>query len=95
MICDVPACNEHYGCTLRSKGINLSPRVTPNRVRNPRPTPDTPPGHYANIVYDTRPDGSKMPVMNPDGTPVRHRQYQEQKRTIDTHLREQRNLTEE
>lgn len=92
-MCVVPGCEEHYGCRLRSKGVSVSPRVGEARTRNWKPTPDTPPAHYANILYDERPGGTKMPVLNPDGTPVRHRQAQREAGKIERVLRERHNLT--
>lgn len=78
-----PGCQEHYGCRLRDKGIQVSPQATPTR-HNRKPTKGMqPPSHWADCVYDERPDGSKMPVLNPDGTPVRHRQAQRESERIE------------
>jgi hypothetical protein len=35
------------------------------------------------LVYDERPDGSKMPVIKPDGTHLRMKEYLEKKSQID------------
>jgi hypothetical protein len=34
-------------------------------------------------MYDERPDGSKMPILNPDASPVRRKQAQEQSDRMD------------
>ena len=41
----------------------------------------------AQIIYDERPDGSKMPFMNEDGTVVRHKQWRENRKTIESTIR--------
>jgi hypothetical protein len=82
VICQEPGCDEHYGCRLKNKGINLSPQINKTATRNWRPRKDEPPGVNAQILYDKRPDGSMMPVMNPNGTVVRHKQAVEQRHKI-------------
>ena len=78
-----PGCVEHYACRLRGKGLQVSPRATPTKTLNWRPTPFEPPSINAKIIYDERPDGSKMPLMNPDKTVVRHKQYREHEHKIE------------
>lgn len=86
-ICNLDDCT-HYGCQLRRKGIQLSPRVgMSTQSRNWRPRKDSPPSHYAEIQYDHRPGGTKIPLLNPDGTYVRGKQAYEQRRKIDSILR--------
>jgi hypothetical protein len=51
---------------------------------NWRPTVNVPPSINAKIIYDKRPDGSMMPLMNPDGTLVRHKQYREHEGPIES-----------
>lgn len=91
MICTVPDCQEHYACGLRAKGIQVNPiAVTPNRhalrrdpgVRKPNCSWEK------GIVYDERPDGSRMPLFAP-GTrrPLRLKEYGENRRQIDEQVR--------
>lgn len=90
-MCQIPNCTEHYGCQLRNKGISLSPRIGEERTRNWKPTPDLPPSHYKNIRKDPRPGGTAMPVLNPDGSVVRHRQAQRDARRIEEQLKARHN----
>jgi len=83
MLCEVEGCTEHYGCRLKAKGIQLSNKVTATRTKNMRPTPSIPPAINAQIIYDERPGGVKMPLMNPDGTVVRHKQYRDNEAKIE------------
>jgi hypothetical protein len=39
---------------------------------------------------ETRPDGTQSPIFNTDGSLVLHKQYLEQKHTIDAKLAQQR-----
>ena len=89
-ICQIPGCQEHYGCRLRAKGMQVSPRAQMTRTQNWRPSVSKPPSHWKNIVYSERPDGSKMPVLKPDGTVLRHKEYQEKKSKIDSILHSRR-----
>lgn len=88
-ICDIPDCEEHYGCRLRNKGLQISPAATPSR-HNRRKDRVEPPSWNKGILYDERPGGTKMPVMNPDLTPVRMKQASEQRQKINKHLRASR-----
>jgi hypothetical protein len=66
-MCDVPGCQEHYGCRLRHKGIMVDPRATPNR-RNKKPGQGSNPAWERGLVTETRRDGSVMPVLAPGTT---------------------------
>ena len=79
-ICQVPGCDEHFACRLRAKGVNIGPAATPSRpYRNDHLRTITPPRpDLAKVVYDERPNGTKMPILNPDGSPVRVKQAREQ-----------------
>jgi len=90
-ICDIPECQEHYGCRLRNKGIQVSPKATPTR-HNRRKDSVEPPSWNKGILYDERAGGAKMPVINPDGSPVRMKQAAEQRHKINDHLRKSRKL---
>lgn len=94
-ICDIQGCEEHYGCRLRNKGVQVSPSATPSR-HNRRKDLVQPPSWNKGIVYDERPGGFKMPVLNEDMSPVRMKQGAEQRHKINDHLRasRQRNTTE-
>jgi hypothetical protein len=78
---------------MRDKTISLSPKLTPSRSLNMVPTPMEPPSHYKNILTEDRPGGFKMPVLNPDGSPVRHRQAQEQRTRFEEARRRREQLT--
>lgn len=88
-ICQIEGCEEHYGCRLRSKGVQVSPSATPSR-HNRRKDRVEPPSWNKAIVYDERPGGTKMPVLNADMTPVRMKQGAEQRHKINDHLRNSR-----
>jgi hypothetical protein len=88
-ICQIDGCEEHYGCRLRAKGVQVSPKATPSR-HNKRKARVEPPSWNKGIVYDDRPGGTKMPVLNPDMTPVRMKQGAEQRHKITKHLRRSR-----
>lgn len=88
-ICQIEGCEEHYGCRLRSKGVQVSPNATPTR-HNRRKDKVEPPSWNKGIVYDERPGGTKMPVLNQDMTPVRMKQGAEQRHKINDHLRRSR-----
>jgi len=86
-MCEVPQCQEHYGCRLLGKGIQLSNSVTPSRTKNMRPTVSTPDSSRAAVVYDERPGGIKVPIMKADGSVLRSGEYQRDKTRIDAKLR--------
>lgn len=87
MICNEPECTKHYGCWLRNKGIQVSPKATPNRVKNPVPSKMTPPARYGQLMYDERPGGTRVPIMNSDGTHMRGKQFDDNKRLITNNIR--------
>jgi hypothetical protein len=91
-LCDIPNCEEHYGCRLRSKGLQVSPRATPSR-HNGRAKKVEPPSWNKGIVYDTRADGSKMPIMKADGSVLRNKEGSERRHEINDHLRASRVTT--
>jgi len=78
-ICHITGCQEHYGCRLRNKGIQLSPAATMSRTQNWVATPSTPSSIDGAILYDERPGGIKMPILDHDGQTIRHRQYVERR----------------
>ena len=82
-ICQIPGCTEHYACRLRAKGVQIGPAATPSKEKKGRLTPTAHRPDLARVEYDERPNGTKMPIFNPDGTPVRVRQAQEQSKKLD------------
>lgn len=86
-ICQQQGCQQHYGCRLRNKGIRLSNAVTSTRTKNMRPTPFADPVQNAQIMYDERPGGTKMPFLNDNGTVLRHKQWRENKAGITDNIR--------
>lgn len=86
-ICQVPGCQEHYGCRLRSKALNVSTSLQTTRTLNMRPTVSEPPARNREIMYSDRPDGSKSPLLKPDGSPLRRKQYEDNRHHWDSILR--------
>lgn len=76
-ICQIPGCQEHYGCRLRDKGVQIGTLATPSKDKKGTLTPTTPNKAWAKCVYDERPDGSKMPILKEDGTPLRVKEASE------------------
>jgi hypothetical protein len=86
-ICQTPGCQEHYGCRLKAKGLQVAPTVgASTQTRNWRPTVDVPPPHYKNILTRDVPGGFKLPVLKADGSPIRHREAQRDSRKIDNQI---------
>lgn len=77
-ICRVPDCTDHYGCRLRAKGVQIGTLATPSRPKRGRLTPTAPQTHLGEVQYDERPNGTRMPIINPDGSPVRKGQAKQQ-----------------
>lgn len=73
-----------YGCSLRRKGVQLSPKATPNRRNSIPPRRPNVPGQP--IVYQDRPGGFRMPIMTATGDFLRRKQYLERKHEIDDTL---------
>jgi len=69
--------------------VQVSPSATPSR-HNRRKDRVEPPSWNKGIVYDERAGGTKMPVLNPDMSPVRMKQGAEQRHKIKDHLRKSR-----
>lgn len=57
------------------------------------PTPMIPPSHYANVVTEERPGGTRMPLLNADMSVVRHKQYHDNKSAIEATRRRIRSDT--
>lgn len=83
MICQTDDCSEHYACRLRAKGVQIGTLATPSKTKRGRLTPTAPRPDLGAVVYDERPNGTRMPILNPDGTPVRKSQAQQQERKLD------------
>ena len=92
-LCETPGCDEHYACRLRNKGLQVSPRAQMTRTQNWRPTPAVIPSRNKQLVYDERPDGSKMPVLKPDGTHLRMKEYLDNKAHFDASITRTRTPT--
>lgn len=91
-ICHIPGCEEHYGCRLRNKGIQLSPRATPTATLNWKPSVSQPSSIRGAIAYDERPGGIKVPYLHADGTPVRMGDVIDDRKGFDEKVRKQRHL---
>lgn len=88
MMCE-PSCEVHYGCRLR--GVQVSPRVgMATATRNWKPSVTAPSAVNKRIVYEVRPGGALSPVLKADGTPLRHKEYQETQPKVVENLRRQR-----
>jgi hypothetical protein len=79
-----------YGCELRRKGVGIAPSATPNRTSNRKqPLRAVRESSWEKgIVYDERPGGYRMPVLEP-GTrsPLHVKQYGENRQAIDEGLK--------
>lgn len=86
-VCNLDDCT-HYGCMLRRKGVQLSPRIgAATATRNFKPTLDPPaPSHYRTVLTEDRPGGFKMPILNPDQSVIRHREAQHKRHEIKDRL---------
>lgn len=58
-----------------------------SRSQNWRPTPSVPNKAMAELQYDIRADGSKMPLLNADGTHMRKYDRMNNERQVEAHLR--------
>lgn len=85
--CNVPDCDEHYACRLRSKGLQVSPRAESTKTQNWRPTKSVPPARNREIIYQDRPGGTKMPVLKADGSVLRRREFDEKRHQIESNIR--------
>lgn len=79
--CTTEACEAHYACRLRAKGLHISSAATPNRVANmtrrvaPRRAD---PAWERGTVGERRVDGSTMPYLSPtSGRPMRVKEFAE------------------
>ena len=95
MICQIEGCSDHFACRLRSKGVQIGTLATPSRPKRGRLTPTAPETHLGEIQYDERPGGARMPILNPDGTPVRKGQAKRDERKVEgfRRLQQQQNPT--
>ncbi len=90
-MCYEEDCTVHYGCRLRAKGLRVSPKATPTKTLNWRPTKSEPPASNKQIIYEDRPGGAKIPILKMDGEPLRGKEYRENKSTIDATIHSLRN----
>lgn len=51
--------------------MQIGTLATPSRPKKGRLTPTAPETHLGEVMYDERPGGVKMPILHPDGNPVR------------------------
>lgn len=87
-ICQVPECDEHYGCRLRSKGVQIGTLATPSKPKQGTLTPTPRHEAWSKPVYDERPNGFKMPILKSDGSPLRVKEASEKPHLL-SRLREQ------
>jgi hypothetical protein len=83
-----PNCEcDAYACRLRRKGLQVSTAALPSQ-HNRRPTRrNTGQAWNAQLVYQDRPGGFKMPIYDPEtGSQRRIKQYTEQRHKIDSQL---------
>lgn len=93
-MCDVPGCDAHYGCRIKNKGVQVSPRATPSRVRHPHPVPREPPAYNREIMYSHRPGGTKVPLINgTTGDVIRRKEYENKRHSYETIRRRQHTAT--
>lgn len=91
-ICAIPGCEDHLGCRLRAKGINLGPGATPTRTkrRTTKARPDPGNAFERGIVGEHRPGGGFMPYFSKEGGVMRTKERAEDRHAIDTRLNELR-----
>lgn len=84
-LCEIEGCDnpEHYACGLRAKGIAVSPKLMSTRTLNMEPTRVDPPAYNRQLMYDERPGGIKMPLINEFGRQIRRKEYEDKRTTID------------
>lgn len=79
-----------YACELRNKDPQISPAATPNRVSN-RPQvykfPEAPSWEKGRVMTHENRDGTKIPLRHADGTPVRVKEYAENRHKYDALIR--------
>lgn len=88
-----PGTCDHYGCKLRQKGVQIGTLATPSKPKKGRLTPTAPRPDLGAVEYDDRGNGVKMPILNPDGSPVRKGQARQQERKLEEFRRQQHNST--
>lgn len=89
-VCTTPECTSHFACVLRAKGVQLAPSATPNRsaARKYVARPMREPSWEKGIVTETRPDGSRMPILAPGTTrPLGVAEYASQRHRVDEGIR--------
>jgi hypothetical protein len=62
-------------------------------TQNWRPTKVEPPSANRRIMYEDRPGGTKMPILNKHGNQMRAKEYQERRSVIEETQRRNRNPT--
>lgn len=75
--------HEHYGARLRAKGVAVAPSATPSRFHHGRRRKVEAPSWEKGIVTETRPDGSKMPMLDESLRPIHVKQYAEKRTEYD------------
>ena len=87
MICDGSCDPVCFACTIRDKGIQVAPSATPrrhNRIGGRRHNASW----EAGTISEVRPDGSRMPLLEPNTRhPLHVKQYGENRRAIDEQVR--------
>lgn len=84
--CAIPGCTEHFACSLRAKGVQVSPAATPNR-RNKVPPRKPDPAWERGTAGEHRVDGSFMPYLNDKGSPLHVKEHGERRREIDERVK--------
>ena len=82
-------CTEHahYGASLRAKGVAVTPSSMPSRFQHGKIRKPEPPSWEKGIVTETRPDGSRMPMLDEHLRPIHVKQYAERKHEFDAERR--------
>ena len=85
-----PPCS--YGCDLRQKGVSVAPSALPSQMNSVAP-PTANPAWERGIVTESRPDGSRMPILDASLKPIRVKEYAQRRREIDAKVRLAKNPT--
>src|SRR5690606_12926783 len=84
-VCREPGCIRHYGCVLRAKGIAVAPTATPTRA-NRVPPRKADPAWERGVAGEYRRDGSFMPYVHPNGSPIHVKEAGERRHELATQL---------
>lgn len=88
-VCHQPGCVQHYGCRLRTKGVQFDALQVTTVGRPWREMRQ--PSWEAGVTTDARPDGTVMPLLSCADTDapraIRTQEYGERRHQVDESIR--------